>query len=128
MPVLPLDAKKVIARRAAMELRSGAILNWGVGIPVNVSAVTAEEGVSNDFVLTTEAGSVGGVPAGLKDFGHAYNSQAIVDMDAQFDFYDGGGIDLSVLASVVSPGLVALSISHKQLKSWSLRVRLRRLV
>lgn len=97
VPALPLDPKKVIARRAAMELRSGAILNLGVGIPVNVSAVAAEEGVSDDFVLTTEAGSVGGVPAGLKDFGHAYNSQATVDMDAQFDFYDGGGMDLSVL-------------------------------
>lgn len=97
VPALPLDAKKVIARRAAMELRSGAIFNLGVGIPVNVSAVAAEEGVNDDFVLTTEAGSVGGVPAGLKDFGHAYNSQATVDMDAQFDFYDGGGIDLSVL-------------------------------
>lgn len=97
VPALPLDERKVIARRSAAELVPNTILNLGVGIPVNVSTVSAEEGVSDQLILTTEAGSIGGVPAGLKDFGHAYNSEAIVDHHAQFDFYDGGGIDLSVL-------------------------------
>ena len=97
VPALELDERKVIARRSAAELVPNTILNLGVGIPVNVSTVSAEEGVSDQLILTTEAGSVGGVPAGLKDFGHAYNSDAIVDHHAQFDFYDGGGIDLSVL-------------------------------
>ncbi|WP_075983292.1 acyl CoA:acetate/3-ketoacid CoA transferase [Bacillus massilinigeriensis] len=94
---LGLDERKVIARRSAAELVPNTVLNLGVGIPVNVATVAAEEGVSDQLILTTEAGSIGGVPAGLKDFGHAYNSEAIVDHDAQFDFYDGGGIDLSVL-------------------------------
>ncbi|WP_079708989.1 acyl CoA:acetate/3-ketoacid CoA transferase [Paraliobacillus ryukyuensis] len=94
---LPLDERKVIARRSAAELEPDTVLNLGVGIPVNVSTVAAEEGVSDQLILTTEAGSIGGIPAGLKDFGHAYNAEAIVDHDAQFDFYDGGGIDLSVL-------------------------------
>lgn len=92
-----LSERKVIARRCAMEITSGAILNLGVGIPADVGTVAAEEGISGDVVLTTEAGAIGGVPAGLKDFGHAYNPEALVDMHAQFDFYDGGGLDLCVL-------------------------------
>lgn len=94
---IPLDERKIISRRSAAELVPNTILNLGVGIPVCVGTIAAEEGVSDQLILTTEAGSIGGVPAGLKDFGHAYNSEAIVDHDAQFDFYDGGGIDLSVL-------------------------------
>ncbi|MGY3766601.1 acyl CoA:acetate/3-ketoacid CoA transferase [Vagococcus vulneris] len=97
IPKLPLDNRKIIARRAAMELEEGTVLNLGVGIPVNVSTVAAEEGVSDRIILTTESGAIGGVPAGLKDFGHAYNSEMIIDHQAQFDFYDGGGLDLSVL-------------------------------
>lgn len=94
---LPLDERKVIARRCAVELQPKAILNLGVGIPANVGSVVAEEGAESQVIFTTEAGSVGGVSAGGGDFGHAYNSQAIVDHHAQFDFYDGGGLDLSVL-------------------------------
>lgn len=94
---IPLSDRKVIARRSAMELRPGAILNLGVGIPAEVGSVVAEEGMSDQIMLTTEAGAIGGVPAGLRDFGHSYNPQALVDMHSQFDFYDGGGLDVAVL-------------------------------
>jgi len=94
---IELSERKVIARRCAMELKPGAVLNLGVGIPADVGSVAAEEGISGQIMLTTEAGAIGGVPAGLKDFGHSYNAQALVDMDHQFDFYDGGGLDVAVL-------------------------------
>lgn len=95
--VLPFDERKVIARRCAMELSEDAVLNLGVGMAANVGNIASEEGVSDNLILTTEAGTVGGVPASGLDFGSAYNAEAIVEENVQFDFYDGGGLDLSVL-------------------------------
>jgi len=97
IPSIPLSERKVIARRCAVELAPGAVVNLGVGIPADVGSVLAEEGASGRFVLTTEAGGIGGVPSGMKDFPHVYNPEAMMDHHAQFDFYDGGGLDVTVL-------------------------------
>ncbi len=97
IPALPLSAEKIIARRAAMELIPNAVVNLGVGLAANVSSVAVEEGVSNMITLTTEAGVIGGVPAGGQDFGHAYNAEAIIEHNAMFDYYDGGGLDIAFL-------------------------------
>jgi propionate CoA-transferase len=94
---MPLDERKVIARRAALEVTPGAITNLGIGIPAGIPTVAAEEGVSDLLTLSIESGVNGGIPAQLGDFGLAYNAESIIEQSSQFDFYDGGGLDASFL-------------------------------
>jgi len=97
-PVLPLDIRKVIGRRAALELYENAVINLGIGIPNDtIGLIMHEEGAGSFASATVESGVYGGAPLGGADFGVSRGCTAIIPHEQQFDFYNGAGVDIAFM-------------------------------
>ena len=93
----PLDIRKVCARRSAMEIKRGNVINLGVGMPDLIAKIANEEGFIDDISLSIECGPMGGVPIGGVAFGASINPDSIISTADNFDLYNGGFLDLAIL-------------------------------
>lgn len=90
--------EKVIARRAAMELRAGMTANLGFGISAMVPRILLEEGAPQAVTWAIEQGAVGGMPLTGFAFGCASNADAFMPSPNQFTYFQGGGFDMTFLS------------------------------
>ncbi len=109
---LPLDHKKVIARRTAMEIRRGDQVNFGIGMPTYVPSILAEAGADDDITMISETGVIGGVPGAGRDFGCHWNAEAFCDHGEHFAYFDGGNLDVGVFGLSEADSEGNINVSH----------------
>ncbi len=104
--------RRIVARRAAMELRAGASLNFGFGMPGGIFGVIAEQGNASELWMSVEQGTHNGRMLDEHLFGAARNTDAILPSIEQFDYYSGGGIDIAFLGMGEADAAGNVNVSH----------------
>ena len=94
------ELHKAIAKRALREIKKGMIINIGIGIPELIAEEVLEQNMLDDVHLSVESGHTGGFPLGGQGFGVAIGPDSMLDMARQFDFYEGGGLDLCFIGAL----------------------------
>jgi len=97
LPVLPRGPRRIVAERASEEIEPGSVVNLGVGMPDGIAQIASERGLLRTLAFAVEQGHFGGAPAGGVEFGAVYNAAATIDAPYQFDYFDGGGLDIAFL-------------------------------
>ena len=96
---VPLNERKVCARRALLSLPADQPLNIGVGMPEYLAAVLQEEGIAERYPLTVESGIFGGTSLQKEGFGAAVNPASLVRISDMFNLYNGGYLKAAVLGA-----------------------------
>lgn len=114
MPGKPLTtAERIIARRAALELRDSYMVNLGIGTPMLAASEAVQMGILTPrHHLSIETGVIGGIPA-PDAFGAVINADAIYSMAEQFDLYEGGGLDATFVGALEIDGSGNVNVIRK---------------